>query len=430
MFLAAVGAVELVLLATLAWWPGTGMPLPGLLLYAGAFLAYVLAARIRSADPGAGSTVVIWSVAVLLRLALLPAAPELSDDVFRYLWDGHVQLEGVNPYRYAPSDAALSELRTPWHDRINNPQIPTVYPPVAQGAFLAVALLGGGILQAKLLWVGLDLLAGWVLARVARATGRDGGLTLLLYLWCPLLVVETAWSAHLEPLGLLAMALLLWCRRMPVKAGVAGAAAALTKFAPAAALPPLLRRHGARFAAGFVLATGLLLLPYAAAGPEMWEGLFTYVRDWRFMAGPFALVEAIVPGRWASRAVAGAAVGGIVVWSTVRGFDAERALFWILGAGLLLSPTVHPWYLLWMLPFAALRRSGPWILLCGLVFLGYWGLDTFQETGVWPQPAWLRLLVWGPPLAWLTVRQIRGAVGPDGGGSEPGAAQGQIPSSE
>ncbi|MFW5904870.1 MAG: hypothetical protein ACOCUZ_01505, partial [bacterium] len=129
---------------------------------------------------------VVWGVAVLLRLGLLPVAPELSDDVFRYLWDGHVQLQGVNPYRYAPSDPALTDIRTPWHSRINHPDISTIYPPVAQMAFFVIALLGGGILQAKLLWVGLDLLTGWVLFQVARRTGRRVVPVLVLYLWCPL----------------------------------------------------------------------------------------------------------------------------------------------------------------------------------------------------------------------------------------------------
>jgi len=413
LFLGGVEAAALILLAS---WPGTAMPWPGTAFFVVAFGAYA-AASFRSSDASTHpSPAVVWGVAVLLRLALLPVAPELSDDVFRYLWDGHVQLQGINPYRYAPADPALTGIRTPWHDLINNPEISTIYAPAAQFAFLIIALAGGGILQAKLLWIGLDLLTSWVLFRVAKKTGRNAMRVLVLYLWCPLLVVETAWSAHLEPLGLLALALavLLALQERPTRTGIATAAAALTKFAPVAALPPLLRRQGPRrglrFGMAFVVTVLLAYLPYLDAGPRLWSGLFTYVRDWRFMVGPFAVLETVFPGRWPPRLAAGVIVGGVVTWATWRRFSVERSLFWILGAGLLLSPTIHPWYLLWILPFAALRSSGPWILLSGLVFLGYWGLGTFQETGVWPQPGWLRLLVWGPPVAWITLQGAGGIV--------------------
>lgn len=405
--LVVAGTLELGLLSLLAWWPDPALPLPGLGFFFAAFFAYAGAAV--GSGNGTGSPAVIWIFAVLFRLALLPAAPELSDDVYRYLWDGHVQLQGVNPFRYAPGDPELFDLRTFWHDRINHPDVPTIYPPLAQAAFLLIAVVGGGVVQAKLLWVGLDLLTGWVLGRVARATGRAPGPVLILYLWCPLLVVETAWSGHLEPLGLLAVALLLLPRAGSATAGVAGAAAALVRLAPLAALPPLLRHFGRRFAFAFSLTLLILYLPYLGAGTDLWVGLFTYVRDWRFMVGPFGLIEWVLPGRWPPRIAAGAVIGGVVAWTTLRSFDPERALFWILGAGLLLSPTVHPWYVLWILPFAALRRSGPWILLCGLVFLGYWGLGPYTRTGVWPQPLWLRMLVWTPPLAWLALEAIRGS---------------------
>src|SRR5690606_4065519 len=93
-------------------------------------------------------------------------------------------------------------------------------------------------------------------------------------------------------------------------------------------------------------------------------------------------------------------------------------LFWILGAGLLLSPTLHPRYLLWILPLAVLQGSRGWILATGLVLLAYWGSGPYQSTGVWVHPDAVRLLIWGPVLALLCadalrrLRTARGALGP------------------
>lgn len=400
-----LAGVELLLLAALGWGGGARFPLPGLLLLLGAFGAYLVAAlRVREL---AGGHVLIWVVAVALRLLFLPLEPVLSDDVWRYLWDGHVQLSGVNPYRFAPSAPELAALRTPWHALINNPDVPTIYPPFAQLAFLAVALAGSTVLQAKLLFLGFDLATGWLLGRVARLTGRSRRLVQLLYLWSPLLVVEVAWSAHLEPLGLFGLVLLLLLARAPVGAGVAGALSALTKVAPAAALPALTRRLGWRFAAAFLATCAVLYLPYVGAGTALFAGLGVYAEHWRFMAGPFALLEAVLPGPHAPRWAAAAGVVAVVAWTTWRGFRPERALLWILGTGLLLTPTLHPWYVLWILPLAALRASAPWILLSGLAFLGYFGLDAWQASGVWPQPGWLRVLMWGPVLALLVWEGTR-----------------------
>jgi hypothetical protein len=92
----------------------------------------------------------ILGVGLAIRALTLFATPILEDDFYRYLWDGAVVAGGHDPYRYAPADvlaaggesggelAALSVLAdasTPVAQRINYPQLTTIYPPLAQGAF-------------------------------------------------------------------------------------------------------------------------------------------------------------------------------------------------------------------------------------------------------------------------------------------------------
>ena len=416
------GLTELALLAGAAWWPGRGFPWPGLVWVAGAFLTYAAVGWWISRSHGSPQDrrvhlAILWVFALAFRLALLPVPPELSDDVYRYLWDGHVQLEGVNPYDFAPADPALEAIRTPDHALVNNPTVPTIYPPLAQFAFVLIGLAGGTVFAAKLLWVLLDLGTALLLYRVAGHTGRDPRLVLALYAWSPLVVVEVAWNGHLEPLGLIAVALLLYWRPHAAQMGLALGLATLAKFAPIAALPPLLLRYRWRFGLALGLTVGLLYLPYLGAGRMLFAGLGTFAEHWRFQEGAFAVVETLFPGPLRPRILSGLTVLAVVAWTTWRRFDAERALFWILGAGLLLSPTVHPWYVLWILPFAALRVSRPWLLLSGLVFLGYWGLEAFHSTGAWPQPLWARLLLWVPVWgllvhdAWRGWRKAREAEG-------------------
>ncbi len=401
-----LGLLEVGALGAFGWAGGLELPLPRLLLPAAALAFYAAALRIAAHARVPGR--VAWFVAALGRLILLPLAPELSDDVYRYLWDGHVFVQGVNPYAHAPADEALEALRTPWHDRINHPDVRTIYPPLAQLLFGLVALTGATATAAKAVWLAFDAGTAMLLTRIARSTGRRATPVLIAYLWSPLLVVETAWSAHFDVTGLFLLAALIRVADGPRSTGRAMAAGALLglatalKWAPAAALPAAMRRQGARAALAFVAVVATLHLPFAAIGAErLAEGLLVYARHWSANAGAFALIARLVPDPVHARAVAAAAVLAVVVAATRRGWSMERALLWIVGAGLLLSPTVHPWYVLWALPMAALRGNAAFLALSGLAFLGYWGLGAYQATGTWPEPLWARAALWAP--VWLAL---------------------------
>ena len=453
--LVGLGILQLLLFAGAAAGAlGGGLPFPTLPLLVTAFLVSVAATRFlpdgRPGSPPERPLLPwIWGFALLFRVILLPLDPVLSDDVWRYLWDGVVQQGGINPFLHPPSAPELEALRTPWHPLINNPDVPTIYPGAAQLTFLAVALAGGGLLLLKTVLVAAELGAAALLYTVARRLGAPPARTLILVLWSPLAVVETAWSGHVDSLGLLFLVLALAAATTPggkgalaaatplgerralvaatlpggkgalaaatplggrraLVAGGALALAAMVKVAPAAALPPFLRYLGWRAGAGFGLAALLVMLPYLGAGPRLLTGLFTYAEHWRFNEALFGVLEALVPGPRAPRFLAGVLVLAVVAGVTWKRFPPDRALLWILGTGLLLSPTLHPWYLLWILPLAALRGNRGWLLATGTILLAYWGLGAYQRTGVWPHPDGLRLLIWAPPLLLLGMEGIRG----------------------
>lgn len=408
-------AVQSMALLGMAWWPGgRSTPWPALWLWGIAFGAYLGSWRSADLVPRRA----LWAGGVFLRAGLLPLTPFLSDDIYRYVWDGWVARNGINPFLYAPADAQLEAIRTSWWSLINHPEIPTIYPPGAQVVFVALALLGAGWPLFKLIWILADLGVAWSIDRLARrrfGSARHG--PLLLYLWSPLLVVEVAWSGHFETLGMLpmmgAIALLSGGRqrggetetRVPGLAGGAllGLGAAI-KFAPLAAWPALWRRHGLRPALIALLVPAVLYLPYADAGPRIFEALGTYAERWEFNPGLFQLLVQSLGAGTTPRWLAGGLVLSIAGWAAWRRWSVDRTLFWTIGAALLLSPTLHPWYVLWILPFACLLESRPWIVLTGTVFLGYAGRDAFHDTGTWPQPTWLAALVHAPVVIWLVAQ--------------------------
>ena len=84
-----------------------------------------------------GSVRTLILFGLLFRLTMWNSPVSLSDDIYRYVWDGRVQLAGINPYRYAPEDDSLASLRdSTIYTAINHRQIPTIYPPLQPKHFL------------------------------------------------------------------------------------------------------------------------------------------------------------------------------------------------------------------------------------------------------------------------------------------------------
>lgn len=410
---AALGLAQAVVYATLALWSGYAhRPTLAMSLVLIAFIFYLAAVVV--ARPLAGH--VAFSIAIVLGLLfrawLLPKLPFFSDDHFRYLWDGVVQIRGINPFRHAPIDPALAGIDDALRSQVNHPSVPTIYPPLAQVAFLLVALAPGGIFALKALWLACDVGIAALLFKLVPAERRLQAWT--IYWWSPLVVIEVAWNAHLDLMGVLPLVLALWLARRPQRPawgiGLALAGAALVKYFAAALLPAALQRTRRSWTlVAFVLAIVVLYLPYVGAGPQLFAGLSTYAELWRFNDALFAVLTWLVRSPMVAKGIAAAIILGLVVGSVRNEWTLERTAFWVTGAILILSPTVHPWYLLWMVPLVAIRPSRAWLYLTGSVFLAYYGLGAYRSDGVWPEPLWIKLAIYAPFFVLLIYDGWRGS---------------------
>jgi hypothetical protein len=410
-----------------------------LMLGAQAALVGLMLAAWYAWRAGASRSGLLLGFALAFRIVAALGAPALSDDVYRYVWDGRVQLQGNSPYRYAPDDPALTELRDENWARINHPELRTVYPPLAQLLFLALAAIGVGPLGFKLTMGLIDFGVVLALDRLLRARGLPPD-RLVLYAWNPLAVLETAGSGHVEPLGALLVVLAaVWLRDRPRLAPLALGAAVHVKLLPIVLLPGYLRRFRTREALLLALALVLLLIPFAIQGQSLGTGLGDYATRWERNSVVFSalqlLLERIDAGETLKRGVAAlqrrlgdegwipwdflyhhvwppylarlivglAALGWIGWLSFRREPDPGRESLLVLGGVLLLLPTLHPWYLLWVLPFAAAYLCWPWLLLAALVPLGYWG-------GGADVPWSIRAVEYLPPLVlavWMALGRRR-----------------------
>ena len=84
----------------------------------------------------------LWIAPIVFRALLLLTTPTLSDDVYRYLWDGHLTTEGVNPYANPIEDPVLDPYEIEARKLANNPEYATPYLPAAQTGLKGPALHG------------------------------------------------------------------------------------------------------------------------------------------------------------------------------------------------------------------------------------------------------------------------------------------------
>ena len=363
------------------------------------------------------------TVAIACRLSTLFSPPFLSSDVYRYVWDGIVQHEGINPYRYVPADPALLPLRDAFDGdifpNINRASYArTIYPPVAQILFWIITLISPTLTMMKVAMVLFEGLAVTVLLALFRHLGirRE---QILLYAWCPVLIWEIAGSGHIDAIiiALLSITLLFRYRRQPILTGLFLGLAVATKLYPLVLLPTLITRRsrevGGRSAPWYAIEWSMPLTcfaviaigyaAYSSVGKLVFGFLGGYVAEEGMSNGTryFLLEQAqhlpglhtLSPATYT--AFAALVFAAIILWAmrsawqttpprgeggspqTLRAQLQPHApaaflppAFAIGTALMLLFSPHYPWYIIWLLPFFTLMPNLPaFAYILGLFYL-------------------------------------------------------------
>jgi hypothetical protein len=284
----------------------------------------------------------------------------------------------------------------------------------------------------RLLLLGGDAATAGLLLRLLGRMGRPAG-AVIVWAWAPLAVFEGIQAAHLEPALLPVLLLaLLWRQqgRMAAAGGALGAAV-LLKLYPVVLLPAWWRRGDRRFplaclavvAAGYLpyavpVGVGVLgFLPeYFSSAEDFNVGLRWFLTEGLGLGGdPFGREVA----RGTVMLLLFAALLASLLWIRRHRRESPEGVFAAgfaaVAAYLVLVPTaVHPWYVLWILPFVAVTPAPGWLWLTGAVSLSYLA---YVGAGL---PPWARALEFFPLYGWLLWQwrrhraAARPALAPDG----------------
>ena len=303
--------------------------------------------------------------ALLLRMAALATPPYLSDDIYRYVWDGRVQAAGINPYRFVPESRELLALRDgEIYPRINRRgYAPTIYPPLAEALFLAGTRISESVTWVKLVMIAFEALTVWILVRLLRSLQLPPE-RVLIYAWNPLAIWEFAGSGHIDAAAIAFMVLAVWARRCnrPGLTGLSLACATLTKLYPAMIFPALYRRWDWKMPAAFGAAVVLAYLPFVSVGRRVLGFLPAYVEEEGLISGERFYPWKLIHNVWAIPQFDGVAYLAILLlvllavagWLTFRkerhpGDFLTHSLVLAALTTVLFSPH-YPWYFAWLLP--------------------------------------------------------------------------------
>lgn len=338
-------------------------------------------------------------IAILFRVALLIMVPNLSDDFWRFIWDGRLIAAGENPYLFLPeasldnAEIAQLDLNGEVYENLNSKQYYTIYPPVNQLVFGISSWIGRANPMAELFIMRLILIAAEIgvmvlLIRLLRLRQKDEKLV-AWYALNPLVIIEVVGNLHFEGLMLffILLAIWLWQTKKIMWASIALAAAISTKLLPLIIIPMLPKYLGWKkalvvgtlaitvFALSFsVFITGELIQNFSSSidlyfrSFEFNASVYYLAREIGFMMTGYNVIHYIGPGLSLITLVL---IFGLSLLKSRLGWS----IFQIVCAGLciyfLLATTVHPWYIITLVGLAPLCGWKFPLLWSALAVLSY-----------------------------------------------------------
>ena len=342
---------------------------------------------------------------IVMRLLLLPSLPSLSDDVFRFIWDGRLLANGINPYLQLPSvileNTTISGIDASLFNQLNSPHYFTVYPPIAQITFwLAAAIspnsIQGSIIILRVINIAADLGCLWLMIQLLAELKLSKHYA-LLYFINPLVILELTGNLHHEGIMLFFILGAIYFARKS-KWNISGAFWAMaiaTKLLPLLFFPFLLFKNkfgnSLKLFSSIVVIGLLLFLPFYSV--EFFNGFSSsiglYFQKFEFNASIYYLARQV--GFWITGYNTIHIIGIglalstflIIMYLSIKANvdNVFEAFILIFTTYLLLSTTVHPWYcitILGLTVFTHYRFTVIWSLLIFLSYVGY-SLEGYNE---------------------------------------------------
>ena len=347
----------------------------------------------------------VFFVGVFFRLLLLFAVPALSDDFYRFVWDGRLLFNGINPYTILPADFINSidyqnnVENNLIFSRLNSPKYYTVYPPLNQLIFATSATLSKGSLFGNVIALRIFILLAEISLLFMLIKNKYSD-KFNLYSFNPLIIIELTGNLHFEGVVMsflvLALSMGVKDRKSLVFSSFLFACAVCVKMLPLIFIPLIIKQLGWKkgiFYASMVgVFTALFFLPFL--DQMLIEKLFSsvnlYFQKFEFNASIYYLIRAVgfkIFGyniiETAGKIMAFLTFSGVlfISWKSKNLFVGALAILTLYFA---MATTVHPWYVTNLLVIAIFTTFRYPIVWSYTIFLSYATYQTnFYQENLW-----------------------------------------------
>lgn len=343
--------------------------------------------------------------ALLIRLLLFFGAPSLSDDYYRFIWDGQIWSEGISPYQSTPADLMedLSNQKNSLYEKLNSQTYHSTYPPISQYIFAIPALSGindvfwsAMVMRFVLLLFEMGVI--YLLFQMTRSATRVS-----LYALNPLVIFELTGNIHFEGVVIFFILLAWWFyeRKKWIEGALALSFGVLAKLTPLMFLPLLIKKMGIQksLLSYLIIGASMILFSLPFLNLEiingLGNGLDLFFRKFEFNAGLFFLIREVgfwvkgydivqTAGPWLT-VIAFVLIVGYSLFGVNDQTRWAKAFTVVLFIQLIFATTVHPWYVIPLVAFSCFTGFAFPVMWSGIIFISYLGYSdsSYQHPMGW-----------------------------------------------
>ncbi len=336
---------------------------------------------------------------ILARFILVFAFPNLSDDIYRFIWDGRLINHGINPFNYLPSfflenGNNIKGIDQALFDLLNSPEYYTIYPPISQAIFTVATALSpdsyyGSALIMKMFMFLFECGSLYLIIQLLKHFGLPLK-NVLIYALNPMVILEITGNLHFEGamIFFLLLAIYLLIKKRTYLSAIAFALSIASKLLPLMFLPFLIKRLGWRKSLRYFSLLGLTLvlvfspLFNATFFYNFANSLDLYFQKFEFNASIYYIL------RWMGMQLKGynliqtfGPILALIVLALIcyKAFREKNlsfqnlflAFLFAISIYLFFATTIHPWYTSMPLVFCMFTRFRFPMLWTGMIMLTY-----------------------------------------------------------
>jgi alpha-1,6-mannosyltransferase len=336
-----------------------------------------------------------WWLVIIPKIALIASIPALSDDFYRFIWDGNLITRNINPYQFLPTELPPNAE----FYLLNSKHYYSVYPPLLQlifgiSAYFSNHSLITNILILRIIILLFEIGTIWLILKILKENNYDKN-RVLIYALNPLVVLELVGNLHFEGVMLFFILMAFWQLYKSNKfannwflSALYLALGVLIKLLPLMFLPLIIKKlgiiNGLKYCSVVLFLLIIAFIPFSSnlSLPHIFSSIDLYYQKFEFNASIYYLIK------WLGIFLAGnnpiqiagpilAFFAGIAIF--IKSYKAKKSDFnklitnalIILSIYFIFATTVHPWYICTLVGLAVFSNIRFPIAWSAMVFLSY-----------------------------------------------------------